>query len=193
MRDRLPPIPAEDMTPEQRTAAEEIASGHRGAVYGPFVPMLRSAEFTRRAQHLGEYLRYKAGVPERLRELAILITARHWDQAYEWHIHERIAFQAGVSEDTIAELAAGRRPQRMTGDETTVYDFCAQIHRTKSVCDATFERTKALLGEGGLIDLIGICGYYSMLAMLMNVAGTPLPEGADPFALPSPERTIGPT
>jgi 4-carboxymuconolactone decarboxylase len=185
MTDRLPPIPTDALTADQRRAVDEIVAGQRGSLYGPFIPMLRSPELVSRAQRLGEYLRYRATVPERLRELTILMVARHWDQAYEWWVHEPIAQQAGISIEAIAALACGARPQFMTDAETAVYEFCTELHGTKTVRDETFERTKGLLGEAGLVDLVGLCGYYAMLAMLMNVARTPLPAQAVPFALSS--------
>jgi 4-carboxymuconolactone decarboxylase len=185
MTDRLPPLPASALTADQRRAVDELVAGRRGSLYGPFIPMLRSPELMSRAQRLGEYLRYRAAVPEHLRELTILTVARHWDQAYEWSVHEPIAQKAGMSIDAIAALARGSRPQFTTDAETAVYEFCTELHSTKTVSDATFERAKTLLGETGLVDLVGLCGYYAMLAMFMNVARTPLPAQEVPFALSS--------
>ena len=165
------------MTAAQASAAETLVRGRRGALFGPFVPMLRSPEFLDRAQKLGEYLRYESALPARLRELAILIIARHFRQAYEWHVHAPAAVQAGLAAATLADLAAARRPGALRSDETVVYDFCTELLREHAVGDATYERTRALLEERGLIDLCGVCGYYGMLALVMNVARTALPEG----------------
>src|SRR5688572_4068878 len=113
----MPPIPAEAMTPAQREAAEEIAAGRRGGVYGPFVPALRSPEFLRRLQRLGEYLRYDLALPPRLREMAIILTARHWTQDFEWDVHAPLARQAGLAAPVIEAIKEGRRPAGMEGDE----------------------------------------------------------------------------
>lgn len=177
MTPRLPPIPEAQLTQIQRDAVDAVVRTPRGKMLGPFVPMLHSPEFLNRAQRLGEYLRYAGAIPIRLRELAILVTARFWTQAYEWYIHAPIAEKEGVSRGTIDELAAGSRPSAMTPDEAVIYEFCMELHGSHAVSDATYAAAHRMLGDAGVVDLCGICGYYSMLAMVMNVARTPLPEG----------------
>lgn len=177
-RDRLPPLERDAMTPEQQHAADALVRGRRGALFGPFVPLLRSPELLDRAQRLGEYLRYDSAVPARLRELAILVTARHFRQAYEWHVHAPAAIEAGLAPETLADIAAGRRPRSLRADEAVVHDFCAELHVRHEVGDETYAAALALLGERGLIDLCGVCGYYGLLALVMNAACTALPEGA---------------
>jgi 4-carboxymuconolactone decarboxylase len=173
------------MTPAQRAAAEAIAAGPRGSAAGPFAPMLRSPGLTDPLQKVGEYLRYGEKVPPRLRELAILTTARHWGQAYEWHIHAPIGMKAGLSAAVLTELAADLPPVSMDADETTVHRFCLELHRTHAVSDQAYAAALALLDEEGLIDLVGICGYYATLAMIMNTARSPIPDGQTPFAVPT--------
>lgn len=174
---RLAPIPEAQLTTAQREAMEAVIRTPRGKMLGPFVPMLHSPEFLNRAQRLGEYLRYAGAIPIRLREFAILVTARYWSQAYEWYIHAPIAEKEGVPRMVIDELAKGSRPTTMTPEESAIYDFCMELHGTHEVSDATYQAAHRLLGDPGIVDLCGICGYYSMLAMIMNVARTPLPEG----------------
>lgn len=183
----MPPLGVDQMTDAQRMAAAEIADGPRGRVDGPFVPSLRSPEFTRRLQKLGEYLRYDHALGPRLREMVILLTAREWTQNYEWHVHEPIARQAGLPADTIAAIAEGRRPDHMAAEEGLVWDFFWELQRSRSVSDATYRRAVEAFGEQGVIDLVGAVGYYSLLAMIMNVARTPVPEGVRP-ALPGLPR-----
>ena len=187
--DRLPEIASDALTPAQRRAADALVRGPRGALFGPFVPMLRSPELLERAQRLGEYLRYESAVAPRLRELAILVTARHYRQAYEWHVHAPIAAQTGLAPDAIRTLARGEPPQALQPDEAAVYDFCAELLATHHVRDDTYDAVCALLGEGGLVDLCGICGYYGLLALIMNAARTPLPAGA---GAPWPDSADGP-
>ena len=176
--DRLGPIPDERMTLEQRSAAQAIIDGPRGAVYGPFVPLLRSPELMENAQRMGEYLRYRSAIGTRLSELAILVTARQWNQKVEWAIHAPIAEQSGIKADVIAAIAARRKPLRMRDDESAVYEFCIELHQLKRVTDQTYATALALFGEHGVVDLMGINGYYTFLAMVMNTAQTAAPPAA---------------
>ncbi|MEZ5816144.1 MAG: carboxymuconolactone decarboxylase family protein [Hyphomicrobiaceae bacterium] len=169
---RMPMIPEGEQTPEQKKAVADIVSGPRGHLVGPFIPLLRSSEFMSRLQRTGEYLRFNSAFEPRLSELAILITARFWSQNFEWHHHRPIAEKAGLRKDIIEAIAAGRRPDAMGMDEATIYDFLDELCRTRNVSDATYGRAVAMFGEKGIIDLIGIHGYYSLLAMILNVTHT---------------------
>ena len=177
-RNRLPPIPPDQLTSDQRAAVDELVAGPRGAVIGPFLATLRSPELTRRLQRLGEYVRYQAAVPERLREMAILLTAREWRQNFEWQVHAPLAAKAGVSAATIDAIAEGRMPQGMDPDENVIYNACSELHRTRALSDPTYEAVVATLGEQGVVDLIALIGYYTTLAMIMNVAQV---EGNGPW------------
>ena len=168
------------MTAAQREAAAEIAAGRRGRLDGPFVAAVRSPEMMTRLQRLGEYLRYDQALAPRLREMVILLTARDWTQDYEWHVHEPLAREAGLAPETIEAIADGRRPDALPFDEAVVWDVVQELQRTRSVCDTTYARAVGALGEQGVVDLIASVGYYSLLAMIMNVAGTALPEPARP-------------
>jgi 4-carboxymuconolactone decarboxylase len=113
--------------------------------------------------------------------LAILITAREWTSQYEWYAHHSLAMKAGLSPQIAEDVAAGKRPSNMKEDEAAVYDFCIQLHRAKKVDDATFSRAKALFGEQGVVDLIGVSGYYTAVSMTLNVAKVPVPDGSMPL------------
>jgi 4-carboxymuconolactone decarboxylase len=178
--DRLPPLPAGRLSPAQQRAAAELASGPRGMVFGPFVPLLRSPDLLSPLQKTGEYLRYRSALPPKLSDFAILIVARRWNQQYEWHVHRPIAERAGVSAELIAAVADGRRPEGMVAEEAAVHDFLQELQDRRTVSDATYGRMLELFGERGVVDLCGLCGYYSTLAMVMNVARTALPEGVSP-------------
>ncbi|WP_342361103.1 carboxymuconolactone decarboxylase family protein [Terrarubrum flagellatum] len=178
-RDRLPAIPADEMTQEQRAAADEFAATRGEPILGPFVPMLRSPEVMLRAKRMGDYLRFQSSIGLKLNELAILVTAREWTQQFEWLLHARFAREAGLKETIIAAIAEGRRPDDLDADETIVYDFSIELHRTKQVSDATWARAKERFGEQGVIDLSATNGYYSFLAMIMNASRTGLPDGAE--------------
>ena len=182
--DRMPPIPEDKLTAAQKKAVEEIVSGPRGRVVGPFNVLLRSPDFMSRLQRTGEYLRFNSAHEPRLSELAILITARHWSQNFEWMHHRPIAEKAGLKSAIIDAIAEGRRPDDMAKDEAVIYDLLTELNTNRTVSRATYDRALAQLGERGIVDLVGIAGYYSLLAMLMNTACTALPDGAAP-PLPS--------
>ena len=175
---RFPDIPREQMTEAQQRVYDAIASGPRGAVRGPFGPLLRSPELADRVQKLGEYLRYNSSLPPRLSELAILINARVWGAKYEWAAHRPTAIAGGLAATVVDELGRNRRPGGLKPDEQLVYDFCMTLHRTHNVDDALYRRAIDALGERGVIDLVAINGYYTMVSMVLNVAEIPIPEGA---------------
>ncbi|WP_373989034.1 carboxymuconolactone decarboxylase family protein [Duganella sp. BuS-21] len=184
MEDRLGAIAFADMSAAQQVAAQAVIDGPRGALYGPFVPLIRSPELMAAAQRMGEYLRYRSAIGTRLTELAILVTARHWSQQVEWAIHAPIAREYGVAEAVIAAIAAGERPAApwaaLLPDEALVYEFCVQLQRQQRVDDATYAAALAAFGEHGVVDLMGINGYYTFLAMVMNAAQTAAPDSPAP-------------
>jgi|HubBroStandDraft_5_1064220.scaffolds.fasta_scaffold275064_1 4-carboxymuconolactone decarboxylase len=184
---RLPPIPDDRQSAAQKKVVKAMLAGSRKAVRGPFIALLRSPDLCDRAQKLGEYLRFRSRLPPKLRELAILATARHWQQTYEWDAHARIAQEAGLSEQSMDTLALEWDGAGLPPEEQTVLRFCRELHRHRTVSDATYRAAAILLGEDGVVDLCGICGYYTLLAMVMNVAQTPLPEGAAPVPFSAPE------
>lgn len=173
--DRLPPLPEACWNEAQRGYAREIIDGPRGALLSPFVPLMRSPELMAHASRMGEYLRYRSALPPRLSELAILVTAHQWGQAVEWAIHAPIAARAGVTDSTIQAIAAGISPEGLPADEASVYALSMELHQQHGVSDPTWQAAIGLLGERGVVDLIGINGYYTFLSMVMNAARTPVP------------------
>lgn len=184
-QNRMPPIPADAMTPAQRQAVAEFRGARNVELTGPFIPLLRSPEVMTRARALGDYLRYKSSLEPRYSEFVILMAARSWSQQYEWAVHYPIAIKAGVTADTARAIAERRRPEGMTAPETALYDFCDELMRTQQVSDAAYARMVATFGEPGVVDTVGIVGYYTMLAMMLNTARTPAPENGAP-RLPVP-------
>ncbi len=176
-QDRMPEIPADKMTEAQKKAAEEFAADRKMPVFGPFVPLLRSPEVMLRAMRMGDYLRFTSSLPPKLNEFVILITARQWTQQYEWAFHHPIALKQGLEPEVAKALAEGRRPPGMSEDEDLVYQFLDELHRNQSVSDATYSRAVNRFGEQGVIDLIGVNGYYTFLAMVMNTTRTALRKG----------------
>jgi 4-carboxymuconolactone decarboxylase len=169
------------MSEAQKRAAAELAAGPRGGVRGPFVALLRSPELMSRLQKVGEYLRYQSALDARLSEFAILVVSRRWTQQFEWQVHVPLALKAGVQESVLRRLAEGARPVDMKDDEALVYDFCDELFRTHGVSDATFAAAVARFGEQGLVDLLGLIGYFVTVSMVMNVAHTPPPAEGVPL------------
>lgn len=176
---RLPPIPPAQYGEAQRRAAASFRERRGADPFGPFLPLLHSPEVMTLASTMGEYLRYRSSLGTTLSELAILVTARHWSQDYEWFMHAPIAEKAGIAADLIAAIRDGRRPRGMSDDEEMVYEFASELIANRRVSDPTFARLSARFGTIGVVDLTAIVGYYSLLAMQMNVARFE-PEGGMP-------------
>ena len=178
----MPPIPAETMTPAQAALVAEITAGPRGMVPSPYIPLMRSPELAARVQKVAEYLRFGSALSEDVKELAILVVARQWGQAYEWAFHLPLALKAGVGRDVAEAIAKGERSDTMSAEQEAAHDFLVELARDKGVSDGRWRHTERVFGEQGLVDLIGFAGAYSMLAMVMNVARTPAPEAEIPLA-----------
>ena len=185
-QDRMPPIPADQLTDAQKTAIAEFRAARSADISGPFVPLLRSPEVMNRARAMGDYLRFRSSLPPRLSEFVILLTARKWTQQYEWNAHQPLAIKGGLRAAIVDAIAAGRKPAAMAEDEAAVYALWDEVERHQSVGDATYARAVAKVGEQGVIDVLGITGYYTMLAMVMNTTRTPLPDGVKPPLAPLP-------
>jgi 4-carboxymuconolactone decarboxylase len=175
-QDRMPAIPFDKMNDLQKKYAEEIIKGPRGALYGPFIPLIRSPELMDRSQRIGEYLRFKSAIGTKLSEFVIMIVARQWTQQVIWSIHEPISLRAGIKPEVIKALADGRRPVGMNEDEDILYNFCMELHTNKNISDVTYDRALKRFGEQGVIDTLGINGYYTLIAMVMSGARTAVPD-----------------
>ncbi|MBI3126456.1 MAG: carboxymuconolactone decarboxylase family protein [Candidatus Tectomicrobia bacterium] len=177
---RLPVIPLEQMTPEQRKLHDRIASGPRGAFRGPFTVWIRSPEYLDRLDPVGEYLRFKTVLPPRLSEFAILIAARLMKARYPFQAHEPLALKGGLAPAVIGALREGKRPPDMKADEAAVYGFATELLETKFVSDAAFKAVMDLFGERGALDLTVLLGHYAMVSMTVNAFEVPVPPGVEP-------------
>ena len=182
---RLTPLTEDQMTEEQREVARAIASGPRGGLRGPFDPWLRSPVLADRAQRLGEFCRFNSSLAPHLAELAILLTGKHWSAQYEFFAHARLARHAGLPDDTIEAVRTGRRPSFRDAQEEVIYDVVTEYLGRHRLTDATYQRAIDTLGERGLVDLVGVVGYYGLVSMTLNVFDVGLPEG-EPLPLPEP-------
>lgn len=182
--DRLPMMPRESMTAAQREAADALIAGPRKAVFGPFIPLLRSPELLGRVGKLGEYLRFDSVLDVRVRELATCVAARHTSNQFEWLMHVPAALKAGVAQSTLDAVAAGRHPAGLRADEAAAMNVALELLRHNGVSDATWAEALGAFGEQGVVELVALVGYFVMVCWVMNVArtGTHNAGGATPLA-----------
>lgn len=162
-------LPTTDtMSPEQRQAYDAIVTGRRGRAPKPFLAWLHSPELASRAQKLGEFVRYETTMAPRLSELAILIVARWWSSEYEWTIHKAEAINAGLSAHVIDDIADERAPGFERSDEQAVFDFAMSLCHTRAVPEPIYRRAVEAVGEQGVVELVGVLGYYTLISMTLN-------------------------
>jgi 4-carboxymuconolactone decarboxylase len=169
MSERLPHFQPATATDQQKAVLDEILSGPRGNLNGPFLGWIFSPEFAQHAQRLGAFCRYQTGLPLRLSELAILVTAARWQAQAEWHIHYPIALQAGVPADLAEAIRIGADPAFADADDHLIYRFATELYETKRVSDATYQQAVDRFGHAVIVNLVGLLGYYALVAMTLNV------------------------
>ncbi len=179
---RMSPLTAEQMTPLQRAAADELTAGPRKGVKGPFVALLRSPELLARVQKVGEFLRFQSSLSPRVSEFATLIVARAWSQQFEWFTHVPLSLKAGTAQATIDALRDGRRPTTMDNEEALVHDFTTELLRQHGASEVTYRRAAEHFGEHGVVELTSLIGYFVMVSMVLNVTHTP--EEPNPAVVP---------
>lgn len=178
---RYPPISESQWTAAQRGVAKAIVEGPRGEVRGPFVPLLYAPELADKVQALGALIRFGTGIPNGLLEIAVCMTARARDCAYIWAAHSRHAIKDGIARDLLAAIARRERPAVMSDDEALVWTFCSELLGASKVSDATFAAAVARWDRKGVMEITGTCGYYGMLAGVLNVSEHPMAPGTVPF------------
>jgi len=183
--DRFKPLSIEEMTPPQKALMDQVTSGRlEGGTGGPLNVLLRSPELGEGILRYGAYERFHTPLPPKLNELTALLTIRNWTAQFPWYAHHRAATQAGWSEAVINAIAEGKRPVGLQPDEQAVYNFVAELLRTTQMSDATFNTAKQQLGERGVVEVMGIIGYYQTVSMLLNTDRYPLPDGVAPELKP---------
>ncbi|OFW97227.1 MAG: hypothetical protein A3D94_13715, partial [Alphaproteobacteria bacterium RIFCSPHIGHO2_12_FULL_66_14] len=166
---RLAPLDLNKLSPEQKTVADAILAGPRGGLRGPFEPWLRSPVLADRAQKLGEYCRFNNSLPKDLSELAICLVGRHFKAQFEFYAHARLAREAGLGADIVEAIRVRATPPFKRDVEKVVYDFVTEYLETNRVAAANYKRAVDALGEQGVVDLVGVCGYYMLVSMTLNV------------------------
>jgi 4-carboxymuconolactone decarboxylase len=186
-QDRMPPIPADKMTDAQKKAVADYKAIRNTDLTGPpWTVLLRVPDLVVPALQLRMHNLQNSALSPKLTELAILMAARHWTNSYEWNAHYTLAVKAGLDTNIMAAIADGRRPERMAEDEAILYDFCTELLHNGSVSDATYAKALAKFGEAGVVEAAGLEGYYTFLAMVMNVARSPSPANATQKLTPFP-------
>jgi 4-carboxymuconolactone decarboxylase len=179
---RVPDLAPQDLDPEQRRVHDAIAAGPRGSVPEPLRVWLHSPPLADRAQALGAVCRFSTTLPPRLSELAILVTAAWWRASFEWAAHAPAAIEAGLASGAVEAIRAGRAPDLPREDEAAVHAFVTELLQARRVSDATYERAAAVLGARALVELVGVVGYYNLIAMTIRTFEVPPPAGAEePF------------
>lgn len=188
--DRFKPLSYAEMTPAQKTMVDHLLAGERRGMGGPFNVLLRSPEMGDLAQQFGASMRFHSVLPKNVGETVIILTARWWMAQFEWNAHKRAALQAGVSPAIVDAIATGKRPPGMDPQMEAAYNFITELLKTRQVSDATFQAAKDKFGERGVVDMIGLSGWYTTVSMALNVDRYPLGEGVQaelkPLANPFP-------
>jgi 4-carboxymuconolactone decarboxylase len=184
--ERFSELRLDQLTPEQQQMATMLTTPPRNSAInsGPFNAYARSPGLGVLLLHVSDYVRFNSSLPPRLSEFAIMIAARQWSQPYEWRAHYPLAVRGGLDRQIIVDLAAGKRPQGMKEDEAALYDFCTQMYRDKDVSDAAFKAARDKFGERGIMDLIGIIGYYDIASMALISQRTTGTQGEEPPLVP---------
>jgi 4-carboxymuconolactone decarboxylase len=174
---RFAPLKPEELTPPQKAWADMIAPPPRNAriTNPPYRAYVRNPDLAPRLSALSDYLRWNTSLPPRLSEFAILLTARQWTAQYEWFAHYPLALKGGLDSKILGDIAAGRRPENMKDDEAALYDLVMALYRDKQVSDTVYGAAREKFGERGIMDIIGIIGYYDMVSMTLITmqAGAP--------------------
>jgi 4-carboxymuconolactone decarboxylase len=174
---RMAPIPPEKYDAAQKKAVADFEAIRKAPISGPWIPLLRSPELMSTTFQLGQYVRYKLSIGPQLTDFTVLVVGRMWAQDFEWSIHGPQLVKSGVSQDIVDALAEGRRPDGMSEDQALCYDFTVELQHNKRVSDATYAKAVKRFGENGVIDLVGLNGYYTLLAMTFNTARIASPDG----------------
>lgn len=191
--DRFTPLNYDEMTAAQKAMVDHLLAGERGGMNGPFNVLLRSPEVGDFAQKFGGAMRFRTGLPKDVSEVIIITTGRNWMAQYEWASHKAAALRNGVSPAIVDAIAAGKRPVGMPPDVEIAYNLIDELLTTHQVTDAAFKAAKDKYGERGVVDIVGLSGWYGLVSMLLNVDRYPLLEGQQPElkALDHPLPVVG--
>jgi 4-carboxymuconolactone decarboxylase len=182
-QERYPTLAPDQLSPQQKAYVDNLQKPPRNNTTAlqnpPFKVYLRSPELAKKLEEVSDFVRWESGQPPRLTELAILMTARQWSNQWIWRGHYRAAVRGGLDPSVGADIAAGKRPEKMKPDETILYNYATEMYRDKAVSDPTFAAAVKAFGEKGLIDLVATMGYYDIVAMTLITAKAVAPKEDD--------------
>jgi 4-carboxymuconolactone decarboxylase len=163
----------DELTPEQQAVFDAIGNPRGGVVPAPFHVLLESPELASLTQVLGAFCRYRTGFAPKLSELMVLITAAHWKADFEFSVHAREAAKAGIPGSIIEALREGRPPDFEDAESKLIYDFASTFFSSRDVPDALFDKAVEKFGRRRVVELTGVLGYYSSLAILLRIFRVP--------------------
>jgi 4-carboxymuconolactone decarboxylase len=174
---RLKLLSPGEMTEDQRQTYDESIASKRGRPPPPMMAWLNSPEMARHATRLGAVLRFDTIFPAELSEIAILVSARHWTSHYEWYAHKRLALQGGMDPKIIEAIRDRRTPAFEDATSKMIYDVAKSLHEGHGLSKGLYDEAVKVLTERGLVEVIGLCGYYTLVSMTLNTFEFDLPEG----------------
>jgi 4-carboxymuconolactone decarboxylase len=176
-----------DSVPDNQRAVFDAFVQERGSAphQGPFSVMIHVPEILQRGEHLRAYLRGdSSSLSLKIRELAMILTARELDCQYIWNAHVALARRAGVRNDIVDNLRDKKALSALSPDEAAVVHYGREFFRTHRVSQATFEAARAQFGTRGLVELTNLMGYYALLAFNINAFAVGLPAELSEALLP---------
>ncbi len=170
----------DEMNDDQLDVYRAVVAGPRGRMVGPLRAVVHSPELARRWSELGTFLRYDTCLPRRINELAIIIVGRRWNSQLEFQIHAQAALEAGLEPAVVEAIRLGHPPAFADPAEHLVYEFTRHLLETGDTPDALHAAVTGHFGERGVVELVGVIGYYTMVSMTLNAHGVPLLDGSSP-------------
>lgn len=184
---RLPSLRRDDLDDAGRAVWDGLESSRGrtvvnedGGLVGPFNAWVHAPVVGRRLSGLGAALRFETSIERRLLELAIIVVAAHWKAEFEWWAHARMAREHGVADEVVDAIGRGETPAFAAADEALVYGFARQLVTSGAVDDRTYTGAVELLGDRGVVELVSLCGYYTLVSFTLNAFAVPLPPGTQP-------------
>ncbi|MAY02553.1 MAG: carboxymuconolactone decarboxylase [Gammaproteobacteria bacterium] len=192
---RIPMVDENGMSEAQQKVYDRIVSGKRGKIVAPMRALLHSPELADRTQLLGEFVRYDTDLPDTVSELVILCVGRYWNCQQEWSIHAGIARETGLNAYIVEAIRKAEVPAFEDPMQIAVYEFTREILEYGNVSDRVYRNAMTVMDAKALIELTGIIGYYTLLAMTLNAHRVPQDETDQNSSLnlPDQDELLAPT
>jgi len=182
---RLPYLRYDELDAAGREVWDSVAGSRggdlvneEGGLIGPFNAFVRAPGVGRHLSRLGGRLRFRTSIERRLSELAIITVGARWKAEFEWWAHERLAREHGIADAVVEAIGRGDDPPFGADDERAVYTVARQLTETGQLDQRSYDAARSLLGEEGMVELVALCGYYTLVSYLLNAFDVSLPAGA---------------